>query len=52
MLEYFQFEPIGPMNSPECFAMPIHHVDDYTWNTPSPWDTQENFQSTNPNLFV
>merc|ERR1712131_116668 len=43
LLEYFQFEPVGPMNAPECFALPIHHVDDYQWRTPSPWDTQENF---------
>jgi hypothetical protein len=42
LLEYFQFEPVSPTNNPLCFALPIHHVDDYEWKTPSPWDTQEN----------
>jgi len=41
LLEYFQFEPVSPVNNPICFALPTHHVDDYQWQTPSPWDTQE-----------
>ena len=32
-------------NAPAC-AMPVHHEDDYKWDTPSPWDTQENFAPT------
>jgi len=43
LLEYFQFEPVSPTNNPICFAKPIHHVDDYQWKTPSPWDTQQAF---------
>ena len=31
---------------PECAVMPEHHTEDYKWNTPSPWDTQENFAPT------
>ena len=46
LLEYFQFEPVSPVNNPECFNMPLHHLDDYKWQTPSPWDTQENFAPT------
>merc|ERR1712003_318891 len=41
LLEYFQFEPVSPTNNPTCFALPIHHIDDYQWQTPSPWDTQQ-----------
>jgi len=43
LLEYFQFEPVSPTNNPYCWALPLHHVDDYKWLTPSPWDTQEEF---------
>jgi len=45
-LEYFQFEPVSPTNNPICFAKPIHHIDDYQWQTPSPWDTQQAFEDT------
>jgi len=45
LLEYFQFEPVQMNNAPQC-AMPVHHKDDYQWDTPSPWDTQENYEST------
>merc|ERR1712048_1403447 len=41
LLEYFQFEPISPDNNKQCWAAPLHHIDDYQWQTPSPWDTQE-----------
>jgi len=41
LLEYFQFEPVSPANNKQCFEMPIHHIDDYEWKTPSPWDTQQ-----------
>ena len=46
LLEYFQFEPVSLINMPECAVMPEHHTEDYKWNTPSPWDTQENFAPT------
>ena len=26
--------------------MPKHPDEDYQWNTPSPWDTQESFSPT------
>ena len=42
-LEYFEFQPVSPTNNPICFALPIHHIDDYQWQTPSPWDTQQAF---------
>jgi len=41
LLEYFQFEPISPDNNKQCWAAPLHHIDDYKWQTPSPWDTQQ-----------
>jgi len=41
LLEYFQFEPISPDNNKQCWAAPLHHIDDYQWQTPSPWDTQQ-----------
>jgi hypothetical protein len=47
LLEYFQFEPVSPVNNPTCFALPIHHVDDYEWKTPSPWDTQQAYNDLN-----
>jgi len=43
LLEYFQFEPVSPVNSPGCWDSPLHKLDEYQWQTPSPWDTQENF---------
>jgi hypothetical protein len=46
LLEYFQFEPVSLLNAPQCFEMPEHHEEDYKWYTPSPWDTQENFNPT------
>jgi len=46
LLEYFQFEPVSPTNNPFCWALPLHHVDDYKWLTPSPWDTQQDFIRT------
>jgi len=48
LLEYFQFEPVSPTNNPFCWAQPLHHVDDYQWQTPSPWDTQQDFIRTQP----
>jgi hypothetical protein len=47
MLEYFQFEPVSIINSPECSIMPEHHDEDYQWWTPSPWDTQQNYNDLN-----
>jgi len=44
LLEYFQFEPVSPINNPFCWNLPLHHVDDYKWQTPSPWDTQQMFE--------
>jgi len=44
LLEYFSFEPISPANSAVCWNKPLHHVENYKWQTPSPWDTQQNFQ--------
>merc|ERR1712156_370897 len=52
LLEYFQFEPVSPVNNPVCFALPLHHVDDYKWATPSPWDTQEAFDQNNDVEFI
>ena len=26
--------------------MPEHHEEDYKWNTPSPWDAQEDYEPT------
>ena len=49
LLEYFQFEAVSLVNNPFCVEMPKHHEDDYKWKTPSPWDTQENSQSTSQN---
>jgi len=46
LLEYFQFEPVSLINAPSCALMPEHHTEDYTWYTPSPWDTQEDFAPT------
>ena len=46
LLEYFQFEAVSLANNPYCTEMPKHHEEDYQWQTPSPWDTQENFQPT------
>jgi hypothetical protein len=43
LLEYFQFEPVSPVNSPGCWDSPLHKLHEYKWQTPSPWDTQENF---------
>jgi len=43
LLEYFSFEPVSPANSPGCWDMPLHHLDDYKWQTPSPWDTQQKY---------
>jgi len=55
LLEYFQFEPVQMDTAPGC-AMPVHHEDDYQWNTPSPWDVQENFspteQGNNPEVSI
>jgi len=48
LLEYFQFEPVSPTNNPVCFSLPIHHIDDYNWQTPSPWDTQQQYADANP----
>jgi len=47
LLEYFQFEPVSPVNNPVCFSLPIHHLDDYQWATPSPWDTQQAYADSN-----
>jgi len=47
LLEYFQFEPVSPVNNPVCFSLPLHHIDDYTWQTPSPWDTQQAYADSN-----
>jgi len=49
LLEYFQFEAVSLVNNPWCFDIPTHHDEDYKWKTPSPWDTQENFQSSGQN---
>merc|ERR1711990_572193 len=49
LLEYFQWEPVSVINAPSCALVPEHHNEDYTWNTPSPWDTQENFNPTPQN---
>jgi len=46
LLEYFQWEPVSVINAPSCALVPEHHTEDYTWNTPSPWDTQENYSPT------
>jgi len=46
LLEYFQFEPVSLINNPSCALMPEHHEEDYKWNTPSPWNTQENYAPT------
>ena len=50
LLEYFQFEPVSPVNSPDCFFPldnPTPYEDDYQWLTPSPWDTQEEYEPHN-----
>jgi len=47
LLEYFQFEPVSPTNNPVCFSLPYHHIDDYQWQTPSPWDTQQAYADAN-----
>merc|ERR1712131_115435 len=50
LLEYFQFEPVSPANSPDCFfplENPTPYEDDYQWLTPSPWDTQEEYEPHN-----
>jgi len=44
LLEYFQFEPVSPVNNPMCFALPLHHIDDYKWSVPSPWDMQNDYE--------
>merc|ERR1712021_187745 len=47
LLEYFQFEPVSPTNNPVCFSLPYHHINDYQWQTPSPWDTQQAYADAN-----
>jgi len=46
LLEYFSFEPVSPVNNPICYSLPIHHDDDYQWEVPSPWDTQQAYEDS------
>lgn len=46
LLEYFSFEPVSPVNNPICYSLPYHHEDDYEWEVPSPWDTQQAYEDS------